>query len=79
MIFSRIAAGIDQSMRRNTRKPRLNHDDRRCSKSLSTGLKSGWSRSRVRRSSRIETSAAVPPGARFNRRISSCRRGSEAA
>jgi len=26
MIFSRIAAGVFQSMRRKTRKPRLNHE-----------------------------------------------------
>ena len=36
MIFSRIAAGEDQSIRRSTRKPRLNHEPKRCWKSRST-------------------------------------------
>ena len=29
MIFSRIIAGVDQSIRRSTRKPRLNQDENR--------------------------------------------------
>ena len=36
MIFSRIIAGVDQSIRRSTRKPRLNHDENRWTKSAST-------------------------------------------
>ena len=36
MIFSRMAAGVCQSMRRSTRKPRLNHDASRCIRSRST-------------------------------------------
>ena len=36
MIFSRIIAGVDQSIRRSTRKPRLNQDENRWTKSAST-------------------------------------------
>ncbi len=36
MIFSRMFAGVDQSMLRSTRKPRLNHDENRWTKSAST-------------------------------------------
>ena len=35
MIFSSMIAGVDQSMRRSTRKPRLNHDENRWTKSPS--------------------------------------------
>ena len=39
MIFSRIIAGVDQSIRRSTRKPRLNQDENRWTKSASTAGK----------------------------------------
>ena len=78
MIFSSTIAGVDQSMRRSTRKPRLNQDENRCTKSWSTGDRSSRCTSASIRSSRIETSAAVPPGARLSRRKSSWRRGSAA-
>ena len=76
MIFSSIEAGVDQSIRRSTRKPRLNHDENKWTKSLSmTERSSRWSIASSR-FSRIRTSAAVPPGARLRRRKSSSRRGS---
>src|SRR2546430_3581614 len=56
-----MIAGVDQSMRRSTRKPRLNHDENRCTKSWSTGDKSSRCTIAFIRSSRIATSAAVPP------------------
>ena len=79
MIFSRIAAGVDQSIRRSTRKPRLNQDENRWTKSSSSALRSSRRSSASSNCSRMRTSATVPPGARLRRRNSSCRRGSEAA
>ena len=79
MIFSSTIAGVDQSIRRSTRKPRLNQDENRCTKSSSTARRSSRWPSTSISCSRMRTSAAVPPGARLSRRNSSCRRGSEAA
>ena len=47
MIFSRILAGVDQSMSRSTRKPRLNQDENRWTKSASTTARSRAMRHRV--------------------------------
>ena len=77
MIFSSRFAGVDQSMVRSTRKPRLNQDEKRWRKSSSMAARSSrWS---IASSSwaRMRTSAAVPPGARLRRRKSSSRRGSD--
>ena len=41
-------------------------------------IRSGWSRKVANRCRRIWIRAAVPPGARFRRRNSSCRKGSTA-
>ena len=46
--------------------------------SRSSAARSLWPFMRRSKSARIATSSLVPPGARFSRRISSCRRGSEA-
>ncbi len=62
MIFSSTMAGVDQSMRRNTRKPRLNHEENRCAKSASTAARSSRCTMASINCSRIATSAAVPPG-----------------
>src|SRR6476620_4626361 len=78
MIFSSTLAGLDQSIRRSTRKPRLNQDEKRCARSLSTRRRSGFSRASFRRSARSFTSVRVPVGARLRRRNSSWRLGSEA-
>ncbi len=78
MIFSRIIAGVAQSIRRSTRKPRLNQDENRWTKSASTAFRSSRRPIASRSCSRMRTSAAVPPGARLSRRNSSCRRGSAA-
>ena len=78
--FSRIAAGVRQSMRRSSRKPRLNHELSRCVRSWSTTASCGCSLASppaARFASR--TSAAVPPGAMFMRRKTSWRGGSATA
>src|SRR5215469_10730950 len=60
MIFSRMLAGVDQSMRRSTRKPRLNQDEKRWTKSASTAARSSrWSIASIS-FSRMRTSAFVP-------------------
>ena len=48
MIFSSTIAGVDQSMRRSTRKPRLNQDANRWVKSSSTAVRSLRCRERVK-------------------------------
>jgi hypothetical protein len=79
MIFSRITAGVDQSIRRNTRNPRLNQVENRLAKSASTIVRS-FRRASVSRSwPRISTSVLVAWGARLSRRSSSSRRGSVTA
>src|SRR5271165_3185695 len=78
MIFSSTVAGVAQSIRRSTRKPRLNQAANRWRKSVSIGASSGRRVMASRSCSRICTSATVPCGARFSRRNSSCRRGSVA-
>ena len=78
MICSRMLAGVDQSILRSTRNPLLNHEDSRCATSRSSAARSLWPFIEPSRSARIATRSLVPPGARFSRRISSCRRGSEA-
>ena len=66
-------------MRRSTRKPRLNQDENRWTKSASTAREIVRGAPCASSScSRMRTSAAVPPGARLSRRNSSCRRGSAA-
>src|SRR5450759_3137720 len=65
MIFSSTIAGVDQSMLRSTRKPRLNQDENRWTKSSSTAVRSSrWSGTSIS-CSRMRTSAPVPPGARY--------------
>ena len=71
MILSRMVAGVCQSMRRSTRKPRLNHDTSRWRRSLSTGSTEG-SPAAIR-SRRMATISAVAPGAKFRRRKNSSR------
>ena len=71
-------AGVDQSILRSTRNPLLNQDDSKCTTSRSSAARSLLPFIRESRSARIATSSLVPPGARLSRRISSCRRGSEA-
>ena len=71
MIFSRMAAGVCQSMRRRTRKPRLNHDASRCIRSRSTEASAGSPM--LSRSRRMATIWAVAPGARLSRRKNSWR------
>ena len=78
MICSRMFAGVDQSILRSTRNPLLNHEDSRWTTSRSSAASSLWPFIRPSRSARIATRSLVPPGARFSRRINSCRRGSEA-
>ena len=79
MIRSSMSAGLDQSIGRRTRKPRLNHEPNRCAKSSSTLRSCASLPPCLIRSSRIATSAAVPPGARLRRRSSSWRGGSTAS
>ena len=57
-----------QSIRSRCRKPRLNQDVNRCTRSTSTALSEGSSGSSVSRSSRIATMVAVPFGAMLMRR-----------
>ena len=76
MIFSSTRAGVRQSMRWSSRKPRLNQERRMWTKSSSTGLSSGCRRIASSRAARIETRSCVPSGAVFIRRRSSWRRGS---
>ena len=64
---------------RSTRKPGLNHDENRCVKSSSSTSSTGCFFWCSNSSSRIRTSFDVPRGARFNRRMTSCRFGSAAA
>ena len=71
-------AGVDQSILRSTRNPLLNQEDSRCTTSRSSAARSLLPFIRASRSARIATRSLVPPGARLSRRISSCRRGSEA-
>ena len=66
MIFSRMAAGVCQSMRRRTKKPRLNHDASRCIRSRSTEASAGSPMLSI--SWRMATIWAVAPGARLSRR-----------
>ena len=65
-----------QELIRNTRKPRLNHELKRWKKSLSKTASALSSFMKCRSWRRISTKAKVPLGAKFNLRISSCRRGS---
>ena len=78
MIFSRIAAGVCQSMRRSTRKPRLNHDVQQVAQ---VGVDGGEGRiaggTRAGRGA-WRRSPAVAPGARLRRRKNSCARAFDA-
>src|SRR6187402_3128928 len=63
MIFSRMLAGVDQSILRSTRNPLLNHEERRCETSRSSAARSVCPFIMPSRSARMLTRSPVPPGA----------------
>jgi hypothetical protein len=77
--FSSTIADVCQSIRSSLRNPRLNHDRSRCIRSWSMTFQCGCVAMPCSTRRRISTSAAVAPGAMFNRLNNSCRKGSTAS